>query len=236
MKRMIAFAGFTVGLSIILTSPAHATITQKYNTVAINNPGHYDGVYCSLLIPNMTPFWSTGSGNKINTELWLNTNSTDSWVEVGYHDGYNWKSDGSIASTSYKGLFTAYANGSVWSVQSFPSKNWASGQSHTIGALLGYSSGSYYADMRVDGSVLLSYTNAAIGSVGETDVGVEWNTTNGLSPSASVTSSTFTDLNLHNSLGWSKWSSHSADFLYPNNTYPGYTANFDQTNNRIIWN
>lgn len=216
----------------VLSTPVFATQTRTYNSGRLNQLSTYDGFWLRGTLPTLNPNWTSGTENKINYEFWFNiNNSSSAWVEMGYHKGYDWNTDGSAnTSSSYNGCFTAKATSSSWDLVKLSSLNWNAGQSHTMGVEL-YSS--YFCDIRSDGTAWLSWINTTTSNTGSIDAGLEWGVSNGASQSISLPSS-MTDLNTRVSGTWKTWSSIGG--VYTSNSHSGVTATFDSANNKINFN
>jgi hypothetical protein len=242
MRKKISLSFiFVLAFIIALCGTAAATQTHTYNISRIaDDPNNYNGFWCQAVLPTLTPVWASGTENKINCEFWypINAGGGTNWVEMGYHNGYAFNSDGSVnTKASYLGCFTARATSSSWRVDTFGSLNWASSQTHTLGNMFNNnpSSGAWTCDMRTDNSVIITYNSSGPGADFTIDAGLEWGVSNAASQSVSKPTN-ITDLNIYTwqaSGGkvWKKWSDIGSVINYNNHT--GYTATFDSSNNLI---
>jgi hypothetical protein len=234
LKRVVAF--FSICLLICsLTVPVFAvqvhTYAESYRSQTSNNNGFCVGATLPILGSN----WSAGVENKINFEFWFNINNSSSqWVEMGYHDGYSFKSDGSPNTSSrYTGLFTAKAGNGTWSLTTYPSRNWAANQSRTWHNQLRQSGGVWYSDM-VDGStVVISYSNSGPSSQGSTDAGLEFGNSNGAWQGISVPSSMW-GVGSYINGSWTGWYTLGGVTNY--NNAATVTASYNSTSNEIDFN
>ncbi|MVO99723.1 hypothetical protein [Paenibacillus lutrae] len=171
VKKMLLSVLFLFILTPIFSSYSFAQ-TRSWHIVEVHE-GTYDGFWMQSTLPTITSRWTPGTENKINYEFWQSTNgkSKTDWVEMGYHDGYDYDIYGEGKyDTSYKGLFVAKKTLTSWTLRKVTSENWKPGENHTWGTdFWPNSDGTTSVDMRSDGAVIQTYhktTPAAKISVG----------------------------------------------------------------------
>lgn len=177
MKKIIATLSTCFLLVCFFASSALAASPQLHAwKIGRNESGTYDGFWMQGTIPALYHRWSSGNYNKINYEFWhcTSTSGCSTWVEMGYHNGYDWNSDGSEKTTSqYPGAFTARSTSTSWKVVKLSSLSWAPSQNHTMGTDFWYNlSGNRYVDMRSDSQVVYTWDQSAPGK--RIDAGLEF--------------------------------------------------------------
>jgi hypothetical protein len=173
-KKMIATVSTLFLLICFFSSSAFASEQKQAHDIAKNTNGTYDGFWMQGTIPTLYPRWSNGAYNKINYEFWHVTSVDNTWVEMGYHNGYDWYSDGSEKpSSQYTGAFTARQTLTSFKVVKLTSLSWAPSQNHTMGTDFWYDIvGNRYVDMRSDQQVVYTWDQSAPGS--RIDAGLEF--------------------------------------------------------------
>ncbi|OIO88785.1 MAG: hypothetical protein AUK32_00540 [Candidatus Aquicultor secundus] len=229
LKKTIRYLLLTVSILLMFNSSALASQTKTWSQQGLPQQSSYNNFFLYTTLPTLNSVWANGTENKINWEYWFTINNdTSQWVEMGFHSGYGFNSDGTPNYTyPYTGLFTARATSSSFSLTPFQSRGWAAGQNHSMGVDLRTGSA---AQMRTDGSVLGSYLNSTPSNVGRIDAGVEWGTSNNAAQSIS-TPSYMTDLNVMYSGTWHFWKDIGGIVGY--NSHAGYAAIFESSYNRI---
>lgn len=232
MKRVLSFLLIIITLAV--AANAYAEQTHTYNVANLPQKSTYQGMSLKGTLPALNPNWTSGTENKINYEFWFNINNdSNSWVEMGYHNGYAWNSDGSVnKNASYNGLFTAKATaGGGWTVSAVPQAGWDAGQTHTMSNVLKKSStdNTWYSEMIADDTVYVTYSDAQP-STGTINAGLEWGVSNGASQSISFPSS-MTELKVNEGGVWKTWSSIGG--VSTSNNHGGVTASYDSTQNSI---
>lgn len=246
MKRKLSLALIVMlAIMLMLGSTVSATQTHTYNIGRIlADPYSFNGFWCRTVLPTLNSGWTSGTENKINCEFWhpINTGGGKNWVEMGYHSGYSFNSDGSPNTNAfYSGCFTSRATSSSWRMDTFGSLGWAAGQTHTMGNMFNNLGTSWSCDMRTDDTIIITYGSSAPGGNYSTDcidVGFEWGVSNSASQSATKPT-TFTDLNIYmwqdtGGKVWKKWSDIGGGTSA--NTHSGYTATYNSATNVITIN
>lgn len=223
-----------IALLIVLvlnTSSSFAEQTHEYNIGRVNQKSTYKNFWLSGTLPVLNPAWTPGTENKINYEFWVNINdSSNYWVEMGYHKGYSWNSDGSVnTNASYEGLFTAKYDGK-WSLTTQPSFKWTQAQTHTMGVDFSTSSsGVNYVNYRTDGLTFLS-TLASPSNTGTIDAGIEWGYSNDATQGMSSTK--MMNMQVLDNGTWKLWSSLS---VLTFDDHPGYYTTYDSNYNQLLF-
>jgi hypothetical protein len=241
IKKLSISMSALVIASTMFSVSAFASQTRTYTEGRLPMKSTYTGFSVTQTLPTLSPVWTSGTENKINSEFWFPINNNENyWVEMGYHTGYAFNSDGSPnTSASYNGLFTAMENSNGWSLNTFAGKSWSAGQSHTWGNSLyqGYDTASiltWFSDMIADGTTVITYKTLNPG-VGTIDAGLEWGISNTATQSA--TNSTMTNLKFYDSGTWKTWATAiGTSTLELGNTHTGYTAAFNKTSNQLTLN
>lgn len=227
----------SLSISILVILMSYTTIfaaqIHTYNIGRLPQKASYTGFWLQGTLPELYPYWYPGAENKINYEFWQRINNNSGyWVEMGYHAGYAFNSDGSPnPNSSYFGLFTAKYNAFGWSLSTFPNV-WAAGENHTMGTSTYQEGPTWYTDMKADGNIYITYSYAGTSNTGAIDAGLEWGVSDGNSSKQSLTlPSSMYNLNVRDNGVWKTWKSIGG--VYVTNTHSGVKATFDSTNNKI---
>lgn len=235
LKKLILFIPIILLLCFSIGS-IFATQTHSYAISYRSQSTSITGFCAGSTLPLLTSGWVSGLENKINYETWFNiNNSTSQWVEIGYHAGYAWYTNGSPNVYSfYDGLFIARAGpNNSWYCQAFNSQSWDAGESHTWKILLRQTSSIWYADMYSDGSIFASLGYCAPSNTGSTDAGVEVGS-DGMSQFQDVSSTSMWGLQSMVNGSWKRWDVLGSVGTYNNTIIT--TATYNSSTNRINFN
>ncbi|WP_159888007.1 hypothetical protein [Paenibacillus puerhi] len=243
-RRFISAIIALVTTATLFSSVASAAQTRAWHGARML--ATYDGFWFESTFPTLYSRQSAGTLEKINWEFWhfINGDTSGSWVEMGYHNGYSWDSSGQpISYNSYDGLFVAKATSSSWSLSKISSANWSYGQNHTMGTdFWSGASGTKYVDMRSDQSVIYTFSGAT--PAARIDAGVEFGQ-DPILPSTSAKQkitlpSNMKQLSVRSGGTWVTWAS-SGKTIYPFNQnegiwYEAPSATWSSSNNQINFN
>lgn len=211
---------------------------QEYDLEKLPQKSSYSAFWLSGVIPNIDSKFSAGQTNKVNYEYWFNVNNNSGyWIEMGFHKGYGFKSDGSGGdiNTYYAGLFVAGNTEDGYFVTPFSSYAWGAGQSHTMGNTCVYvpSNGSNVCHMNTDSQTIVTIGDVGTSNTGTIDAGLEWSWTTTAKPT--VSNASMTKMQVLDSGTWKTWGSIGG-VSGSNSSLTPITPSFNSSTNTITLN
>lgn len=247
MRKSTASIVAVIVATISLASTASASQTRAWH--GERTQATYNGFWLQSTLPTLYSRWTDRTEDKINWEFWhfINNDTSNSWVEMGYHNGYGYDSSGNVTTTTnYNGLFVAKATPTSFTLIPLTSKGWSYGQTHTMGTdfYAGYlgSTLTNLVDMRADNTVVATFSDVT--PAARIDAGVEFGQ-NPILPSTSAkqsitTPSSMDSLSVRSGSTWTTWAASgktiSSFNLDQGIWYTPPVVSWDATNNKIKYN